>query len=290
MKPALERDISNLPNASFKAFRLCQPAFDSHWHYHPELELVYFAKGKGVRFIGDDISLYTEGDLFLIGENLPHTFVSYDEEATPLVEAFCIQFPKEIFDSFAECKPLLTFFQEAKRGIAFQKPDDGMIDKIREAVLSTGTLALIRLIELLDQLSNVPERVPILAHDYERQASLADTSIRIRTAIDYINAHYQRAISLPEIAQACHFSPNAFCRWFKQHMGLTFIDYVNKVRLTHVCQLLTSTDWPISQIAVQAGFDNISTLNRLFQRTLRTTPGTYRARHRSYSSSRQLSI
>ncbi|MEZ0487162.1 helix-turn-helix domain-containing protein [Fibrella aquatica] len=276
MKPSLERDISNLPHASFKAFRLYQPAFESHWHYHPELELVYFAKGKGVRFIGDDISLYAEGDLFLIGDSLPHTFVSYDEEATPLVEAFCIQFPKGIFESFAECKPLQAFFEEAKRGIAFAEPDDIVIERIREAVQATGTLALVRLIEVLDLLSNVPERVPILQQDYERQATLADASTRIRTAIDYINTHYQRSISLQEIAQTCHFSPNAFCRWFKQHMGLTFIDYLNKVRLTHVCQLLTSTDLPISQIAVQAGFDNISTLNRLFQTKLGTSPGKYR--------------
>ncbi|WP_375443840.1 helix-turn-helix domain-containing protein [uncultured Fibrella sp.] len=278
MKPELELGIANLPDASFKAFRLHQPAFVSHWHYHPELELVYFARGKGVRFIGDDISLYTEGDLFLIGESLPHTFVSYAEEATPLVEAFCIQFPKGMFDSFVECKLLMRLFQEAKRGIAFPKPDEIVIEKIREAVLTTGTLALVSLIGLLDHLSNVPERAPILQPDYERQAVVADASTRIRTAIDYINAHYQRPISLQEISGKCHFSPNAFCRWFKQNTGLTFVDYVNKVRLTHVCQLLTSTDLPISQIAAQAGFDNISTLNRLFQTRLGTSPGRYRVR------------
>lgn len=279
MRPELERGITNLPNASFKAFRLYQPAFVSHWHYHPELELVYFARGKGMRFIGDDISLYQEGDLFLIGENLPHTFVSYDEEVTPLVEAFCIQFPKEIFNSFAECKPFLMFFQEAKRGLAFAKPDDIVVEKIREAVLLTGTSALVRLIELLSLLCNVPERAPILPQDYQSQSVLADTSPRIRAAVDYINVHYQRPISLREMANVCHFSPNAFCRWFKQNMGLTFINYLSKVRLTHVCQLVTSTDLPISQIAAQTGFDNISTLNRLFQSKLGTSPGKYRAAH-----------
>ena len=279
MKPELERGIANVPNASFKAFRLCQPTFVSHWHYHPELELVYFAKGKGMRFIGDDISLYTEGDLFLIGENLPHTFVSYTDEATPLAEAFCIQFPRGIFDSFAECRLLQTLFQQAKRGITFPKPDEAMIGKIQETVLTTGTAALVRLIELLDLLGgNTTDHLPILQQAYERQATLADASTRLRTAIDYINVHYQRAISLQEIAQICHFSTNAFCRWFKQNMGQTFVDYLNKVRLTHVCQLLTATDLPISQIAMQTGFDNISTLNRLFQARLATSPGKYRVR------------
>lgn len=279
MRPELERGITNLPDASFKAFRLYQPAFVSHWHYHPELELVYFARGKGMRFIGDDISLYTEGDLFLIGENLPHTFVSYDDDAMPLVEAFCIQFPKSLFDSFTECRPLQAFFQEANRGIAFPKPDDIVLDNIRETVLATGMSALVRLIELLDRLRSTTNRVPILAQDYQRQAMLADTSTRIRTAIDHINVHYQRPISLQEMAGTCHFSPNAFCRWFKQHTGMTFVDYLNKVRLTHMCQLLTSTDLPINQIASQTGFENISTLNRLFQARLGTSPGRYRAQH-----------
>ncbi|MEZ0538288.1 helix-turn-helix domain-containing protein [Fibrella arboris] len=277
MKPELELGITNLPTASFKAFRRQQPVFESHWHYHPELELVYFAKGKGVRFIGDDISLYAEGDLFLIGENVPHTFVSYADESTPLVEAFCIQFPKEIFTSFAECRPLTNFFQAAKRGFAFPKPGDLLVGKVREVLCHTGTSALIRLIELLDLLRNVPEPVPILPQAYQRQSVLADASARIRTALDYINEHYQRPIPLLEISGICHFSPNAFCRWFKQHMGMTFIDYLNKVRLTHVCQLLTSTDAPINQIALQTGFDNISTLNRLFQARLGTSPGKYRA-------------
>ena len=180
MKPELERGIANVPNASFKAFRLCQPTFVSHWHYHPELELVYFAKGKGMRFIGDDISLYTEGDLFLIGENLPHTFVSYTDEATPLAEAFCIQFPRGIFDSFAECRLLQTLFQQAKRGITFPKPDEAMIGKIQETVLTTGTAALVRLIELLDLLGgNTTDHLPILQQAYERQATLADASTRL---------------------------------------------------------------------------------------------------------------
>ncbi|CCH03274.1 putative HTH-type transcriptional regulator yisR [Fibrella aestuarina BUZ 2] len=277
MKPELERGITNLATASFKAFRLCQPAFESHWHYHPELELVYFARGKGVRFIGDAISLYDEGSLFLIGESLPHTFVSYADEQGELVEAYCIQFPPNLLDSFAECKPLAAFFESARCGLSFPNPAAVLVTLLKETVHQTGTAALVRLIELLDRLSNVPEREPILQQAYQRHAVMTGAATRIRTAVDYINTHYQRPVSLQEIAHACHFSPNAFCRWFRQHMGVTFVDYLNKVRLTHVCQLLTATDLPISQIATQAGFDNISTLNRLFQARLGTSPGKYRA-------------
>jgi AraC-like DNA-binding protein/mannose-6-phosphate isomerase-like protein (cupin superfamily) len=279
MRPELEPGISNAADASFKAFRLFQPAFKSHWHYHPELELVYFARGRGMRFIGDDIALYQEGDLFLIGENLPHTFVSYSEESAPLVEAFCLQFPRHLFDGFAECRPLQRLFDAARQGLFIAAPEDRLVDKIRQVATTTGIPALAGLLDLLGSLGQETEPVPILQQTYQRHAVLSDTTSRIRAAIDYINAHYQHPITLAEIANECHFSPNAFCRWFKQHMGLTFIDYLNKVRLTHVCQLLISTDLNIGQIATQTGFDNISTLNRLFQHKLNSSPRRYRAQH-----------
>lgn len=276
MKPELELGISNLKDASFKAFRLYKPAFYSQWHYHPELELVYFVQGKGIRFIGDDIALYHEGDLFLIGENVPHTFVTYKEETVPMVEAWCVQFSRQLFEPFAECRALLAFFQMAKRGISFPQLDQYLVEHIKKVLETKGIAALIALLETLALLQNTANRVQVMKHDYPLQAALSDVSTRIRTAIDFINVHYQRSISLQEIADACHFSPNAFCRWFKQNMGLTFVEYLNKVRLTQACQLLLSTDWPIGRIAAQTGFENISTFNRLFQQKLQTSPSKYR--------------
>ena len=44
-----------------------------YWHYHPELELVFIEEGSGKRHIGNHISYFNEGDLILIGSNLPHS-------------------------------------------------------------------------------------------------------------------------------------------------------------------------------------------------------------------------
>ena len=280
MKPELELGISNPNNVSFKAFRLRQRGFRSHWHYHPELELVFFVQGNGMRFIGDDISLYTEGNLFLIGKSLPHTFVSYEADETEEVEALCIQFPHNLLNSFPECNVLNTLFQEANRGIAFPPIPDYLIGKIRRVVAGAGIDALLAFIDLLKNLYELPGREPVLQQPYQRHAALAETTTRIQEALDFINVNYWRPISLHEMAGVCHFSPNAFCRWFKQNMGLTFIDYLNKVRLTHVCQLLIATDYSVGQIAERTGFDNISTLNRLFQQKLSTSPGKYRGANR----------
>jgi mannose-6-phosphate isomerase-like protein (cupin superfamily) len=47
--------------------------FGNIWHYHPELELHYVIRGEGVRFIGDNVSNFSAGEMLLVGENLPHT-------------------------------------------------------------------------------------------------------------------------------------------------------------------------------------------------------------------------
>ncbi len=276
MKPSLELGISNLPNASFKSFRLYQKNFESHWHYHPELELVYFSKGKGIKFIGDKISLYKENDLFLIGEHIPHTFMTYQEEATPFVEAYCIQFSKQIFDTFHECKHFQQLFQEAQRGIYFENISETFIQKLQSIVSASGVSSVILLLELLESLAQSPEKTILLDKDYQ-QYTLSESSTRLQVAIDYINTQAHRGITLQEIADVCHFSPNAFCRWFKQNMGITFIDYLNKTRLAQVCQLLIASDLSVGQIALQTGFDNISTLNRLFQQKLHLSPSQYRS-------------
>ncbi len=48
--------------------------FDKPWHFHEEYELVLIEKSKGTKFIGNDVSFFEDGDLLLIGSNIPHLF------------------------------------------------------------------------------------------------------------------------------------------------------------------------------------------------------------------------
>ena len=49
------------------------------WHYHPEFELTLTLNSRGQRYIGDDIANYDDGDLVLLGPNLPHTWCSAEK-------------------------------------------------------------------------------------------------------------------------------------------------------------------------------------------------------------------
>src|SRR6185312_11730808 len=78
MKPALLK-ISNQATSSFSIRQDMVPNINSRWHYHPEIELIYFHKGSGMQFVGDSIKRFERDSIVLIGANLPH-YWKFDEE------------------------------------------------------------------------------------------------------------------------------------------------------------------------------------------------------------------
>ena len=75
MKPIFEKVV--VPTgASWTLFHRRLPAFPFEWHYHPEYELTFTLNSLGQRYIGDHIAPYGDGDLALVGPNLPHTWQS----------------------------------------------------------------------------------------------------------------------------------------------------------------------------------------------------------------------
>src|SRR5699024_6162770 len=118
MIPAMMQD-------SFTVKHEVQPNFGNTWHYHPELELHYIIKGRGTRFIGNSIDPFKEGDLVLIGENIPHTWKCEDqyfhEDSSLEVEAIVIQFRKDFlgdnFLNLPESHLIPQLFEKAKAGM-----------------------------------------------------------------------------------------------------------------------------------------------------------------------------
>ena len=79
-------------------------------------------------------------------------------------------------------------------------------------------------------------------------------------------------ITLDDMAAQTGFSREYFCRFFKQHMGITFLRYLNEVRISHAGRLLTTTDLPVSDVMSKSGFTNQTIFNRLFKELYDMTP------------------
>ena len=92
----------------------------------------------------------------------------------------------------------------------------------------------------------------------------------------YIQDRYQRKISLDEAAQAVNASTRHFCKVFKQATGLTFTDYLARVRVEKAKNLLQNPHLRVSEIAFETGFDSISQFNRSFKRITGLAPTQFR--------------
>lgn len=99
---------------------------------------------------------------------------------------------------------------------------------------------------------------------------------RIKNVLNYIHEHYPEPLKLNDLASEINMSEGHFCRFFKQMVQKTPIDYMNNYRIQKSSKLLENTDKKIVDIAMDVGFDNLSYFITVFKKQKNCTPSQYR--------------
>src|SRR4051812_36412294 len=250
-----------------------------HWHYHPETELTLIERGSGTRFVADRIELFEEGDLVLIGANVPHY---WDLRGASAGLSLQWDFPLEHgIWSFAEAAdPLRRLAEFSRRGLHLQ---GGAAETIRrrmhELSQREGMPRLTAFLDLLSSLATANPRDlrPLSARPFSLSGP-AGQQDAMRRALSYIIAHYREAVRLPDLLRLTGMSRATFARQFQRHAGKSFSTFLNQVRLQAVCRALRDSEEPVGAIALNHGFNQLSFFNRLFRREFGMSPTRYRAR------------
>ena len=277
MKATFEHIEPNLSHSSFTAYWRQTDYFDFHWHYHPELELTYIHQGSGTRLVGDHAERYEDGDLVLLGSNLPHTWAS--ELKGQEQSAIVVQFRQELIGNMLnvpEFNLIKELLDRTPRGLVFGKTVSQHIEPQLSAMLNLeGIQKLTELWRILDQLATT-DAYRLLASPIYRPSLVQGNEQRIDRACQHIHQHFTRRITLQEMATITHMTEPSFSRFFKKMTGKPFTAYVNELRVSRAQRLLQETNAPVSQIAYATGFESSTHFNRVFFQKNHTSPRDFR--------------
>jgi AraC-like DNA-binding protein len=278
MKARVER-VSPGGAASFLCRRRVDPRFGFYWHVHPEIELTLIVRSRGRRFVGDSIEPYEDGDLVLLGPNLPHTWDSDPRRGGRHEAVFC-QFSGSFlgpeFLRAPELAPARRLLDRSALGLRFSgKTQKAVARRMDGMDRLQGLARLAALLEVLDLLARSREVRTLSSREFVPSLRRGDAG-RIDRVCRMLNERCTERVTLAEAAAAAHLSIPAFSRFFRRKTGRTLVAYLHELRTGLACRELIETERPVSDIAFDSGFNNLSNFNRRFRALKGMNPRDYR--------------
>ena len=251
-----------------------------YWHFHPEYELVYIQAPSGTRHVGEHISTYTHSDLVLIGSNIPHLNFDYGVKSSyqKVVAHIKVDFVQQHIHSITELNSLIALFNKSKHGVAF---NGAIKDEIGSQLFQFEELdpfvQYIRLIEILKRLAIEPDYELLHETPFTKKQSEREQG-RIRNIYAFVDQNYHQKIELNEMAQLSNMTKEAFCRYFKKATNYTFIEFLNRYRISHSKRFLMAGK-SVSEACFSCGFESLSYFNRTFKKITNENPSAFRKRY-----------
>lgn len=257
-------------------------AIPFEWHHHPEYELTLTLNSRGHRYISNDVALYDDGDLVLVGPNVPHSWSSADriDPAKPhvaLVIWFSQAWAESLVQLFPEMASTRTLLAAAQQALSFSERTSRSLRPVIEAMVEQD--AAQRLISLLTVLTTLSRDVAAQRIAVENAPAQVTEDARIRRVLDYVHGHYAQPLSIAELAQMACVSVSAFHRMFRRHTRCTALDYIVRLRIGHACAMLMQSNLAISAIAEHVGYVSQALFNRQFKAQKGITPTQFRDQH-----------
>lgn len=244
-------------------------------HWHNEVEIIYMLKGNLDVSIGNKTLHYQKNDLLLINSKVVHSTM-----CTSPNESMLLQIPYTFLKRYIPDVDNYMFHIDC---FSTNPIVQTKIMKLKE------TLQKMLIVteyhpegEWLQFGSLLFELLYLLYHNFkitDPQAGLqrqAKDLNKLDSVLDYTQKHYSELISLDKIADIAGFQPQYFCRLFKKNMGITYLQYLNEIRLSHIYQDLITTSLPIQKILDLHGFTNYKLFRKVFFQKFQMTPSEIR--------------
>ncbi len=282
MKPQLLK-VSNAPAQSFSVRQDLVPYVNNKWHYHPEVELIHFNKGKGTQFIGDSIKRFQTGDIILVGSQLPHFWrfddVYFNENSTAQADVRVAHFNECFwgveFLELPENKMIKSVLEKARRGLKINGSAKKTVSLLLEKMLQAeGNERIIILIQALNEIANCPSLITLSSIGFRHDFEEAEND-RINDIYNYTLTNFKRKILLEDIASIAIVSAYSFCRYFKSRTRKTYSQFVLEIKVGHACKMLIENRLSVKELCYESGFNNFASFHKYFKLITGKSPITY---------------
>lgn len=252
-------------------------------HWHEELEIIYILDGHCQFKVDLESFLVNKGDILIVGPQKLHSLTASENSYMTWVS---FVFNINMLTSSNTDGALIKYFSPILNNtheLPFLIKSNNLIyDKllccIENIMYSYYENEIAYELEIKSNLLHffalMYKADLILRND--KSISL-NTTDKIKLVLNYIHNNYTKDISVESLARICDFSEYHFMRFFKKHIGLTCIQYINNFRLEKASHMLIFTKNTIMDISLEVGFDNLSYFNKLFKRKYNLTPKEFRA-------------
>ncbi len=265
------------------------PYFYSHLHRHNEIQITWVISGEGTLIIGNYMQPFKEGDMYVIGANLPHLFKSesayFKKRSNKQIHSLNIFFNpngflQPILD-LPEIRGIKNFV--GSTGYGLQAPIN------KQKIISTEMLTIknslqgfrfasfMRLLQIFANIKDWKKLASIPSESY-----FSDTEgLRMNNIYQFTMTKFAENITLKQVAAIACLTPHSFCRYFKKYTQKTYIDFLNEIRINEACKKIVAGSFDsVKSIAYETGFNNAVSFNRVFRKVTGMAPLQYQKEFR----------
>lgn len=243
-------------------------------HFHQNLEIVYVLEGSVEVQIEPETYNLKKGDFLLINANKRHSWRATEEKI--LLASFQINFTM-LAEYMGTNQVLFWCNTTADKNESYEQLKrvlDQMLnrfyDKEKEGAIYLNSIYYEAIYLLVAYFM-------IKADDVRMKENFTPDNSRIFEIQNYVQANYQKQLSLNDLAQKLYLSNAYLSKYIKKHFGLSFLEYVNNIRLFHAVDELVYSEKKITRIALDNGFPTTAAFNKAFKEIYNMTPSAYRS-------------
>ena len=245
-------------------------------HWHEEAELTLITSGKCIYKI--DLVEYEaeEGDILFVPPLFLHSItLGNNKKVSSETYVFHLKFLGGNSTDICSTRYLAPIMNQEFSMPYVIKPNHPAYVSLRKIFNQINTTYDESIIGYELALKSFFLQTIFLLLQYSKKVAVSETekvSDKIKNVLDYIELHYSETITVSQLAKLCYFSDYHFMRFFKKHMNMTCVEYINNLRLEKAVELFEKGNSSIMEVSLSVGFHNLSYFHRAFKKKYRMTP------------------